>query len=805
MKKTILLFWAIISVGLFNLSAQNLSGITICVNPGHGGFDSDDRNMVIAPFTSGDHNGFWESQSNLDKGKQLRDMLVAAGANVIMTRETNTTADDLNLSVIVAMANQGNADFMIAIHSNAGNGAANSVLQLYAGKDLNDATSYPTPTPVSDKSREISTVIAKNLYANQITTWSSGYSVVGDKTFGRTAMGWSDGYGVLRGLTVPGVISEGAMHDYIPETYRLMNMEYKWMEAWNFFKSFCNYFKSAEIIPTGNIAGSVRDSRNIITGTSYYKFAGRDQLLPLNGAKLTIVETNQIYTVDQMNNGVYVFKNLAPGLYNVKAEATGYYAQTSPVTVSAGNISFLNISLNKVRNTPPQVLSYSPNVLPTDSVECSTDIVLNFNWDMDVESTKNAFSITPAVDGVITFEDSQYRLRFTANKPLDKSTVYTVKLDKSAKHPDNLSMTNDFTFSFKTKSRNRLSLLTSYPYAGDNGVYTKPLFRFVFDRVLSTSNLLTAIKIYDKNGTELTKNTRSFLNNKVSAPYGSCYFELTNALTVNEDYKIVVPGNIGDEVGVTVVEPIEINFHTSAVAVDNQPVIDDFETSSSIFNNAQSSGVTTATVSTNSSKKLFGTYSNIITYSFSQPNSRAIFTKVNPSGSVTNDKVIGLHVYGDLSGNEVQLQFTSGTDVQYIKLCDLNFFGWEFKEANLNTLPVSGNYQVTGFRIIRKSGILSASGELYFDNMLLYNTPLLSVHEISNPIVKVYPNPVSQVLHVTLQSVEIPKLQLYSIGGVLLKEINSVKMDVSLIESGTYLLKIKTSENQSTVPVMIVH
>ena len=133
--------------------------------------------MVIAPYASGDPNGFWESQSNLDKGKQLRDMLVAAGANVILTRETNTTADDLNLSVIVAMANQGNADFMVAIHSNAGNGIANSVLQLYAGKDLTDATTYPTPTPMSDKSREISTVIAKNQYANQITTWSSSYSV----------------------------------------------------------------------------------------------------------------------------------------------------------------------------------------------------------------------------------------------------------------------------------------------------------------------------------------------------------------------------------------------------------------------------------------------------------------------------------------------------------------------------------------------------------------------------------------------------------------------------------------------------
>jgi len=29
----------------FGLNAQNLTGIKICVNPGHGGYDSDDRNV----------------------------------------------------------------------------------------------------------------------------------------------------------------------------------------------------------------------------------------------------------------------------------------------------------------------------------------------------------------------------------------------------------------------------------------------------------------------------------------------------------------------------------------------------------------------------------------------------------------------------------------------------------------------------------------------------------------------------------------------------------------------------------------
>jgi len=582
-----------------------------------------------------------------------------------------------------------------------------------------------------------------------------------------------------------------------------MNMEYKWLEAWNFFKSFCNYFTPTETILTGNIAGSVKDSRNLNTST-YYKLKGRDELLSLNGAKITVVETNETYTADQLNNGIYVFKNLAPGIYNVKAEATGYYSQTIQVTVNASDISYTNFNLNKIRNTPPQVISYLPNVAITDSVDCSTSIALNFNWDMDVESTTQAFSITPAVPGIISFEDSQYRLRFTPNKPFDKSTVYTVKLAKSAKHPDNLSMTEDFSFQFLTKSRNRLTLLTSYPFEGDNGVYTKPLFRLVFDKVLNTSNLQSAIKVFDKNGTELTKNARSFLNNKVAAPFGSCYFELSSLLNPNEDYKILIPANIVDNIGMAVVEPIEINFHTSTVLVTNQPLVDGFELASYSYDASQSSLVTSASVAQNSSKKLFGTYSSLFSYNFAELQAQVTYKALTPAISVTRDKVAGMHIYGDLSGNELQLQFTSGTDIRYVKLCDLNFFGWEFVETKLLSLSESADYKLTGFRVIRKSGVLSSAGELYFDNMLLYDEAILSVPELLKNSVKIYPNPTSDVLHVSVIADEVPFLQLYSISGVLLKEINSNQLNVSDIATGTYILKVKLKNEVGSFPVMIV-
>ncbi len=807
MKTTItkILTLSIFVLIAFSMPAQDLTGIKIHINPGHGGWDGDDRGIPTPLYPSvGPNVGFWESQSNLDKGMQLKTMLEAHGATVQMSRTQNRTQDDLPLSTIVQMANEFQADFMLSIHSNAGNGVANYVLQLFAGKTDGDTHNYPTPTPRSNESRDISTEIAKNQYKNQLTYWTANYNVSGDKTFARLFMGWSDGYGVMRGLTVPGTISEGSMHDYIPETYRLMNMEYKWLESWNFLKAFCTYFKNAEI-PTGNIAGYVKDSRNLILDGPYKKY-GKDVLLPLDSAKLTILETNQTYIVDKNRNGVYVFKDLQPGTYTVKAEATGYYSQTKEITVVKNEINHLLFELNKIRNTPPQVISYTPNVALTDSVIASTDIVLNFNWDMDEASTRAAFSITPATEGTLTFEDSQYRLRFTPTMPLEKSTLYTVRLDKSAKHPDNLSMEEDFVFQFVTQSRNRLGLIEGYPKDGSKSVYaTKPLFMLIFDRTVDNNSARNNINVLDGNGTSLSKITRSVVFNKVGAPYGDMYFELTEPLIAGNEYTLRIGGEVMDNTGVKVVEPIDIRFTASAVAVTDKTIVDDFEVAGEYtYELTQSENDTLSTIARSTTQKLFGSAAYRIRTTFKDVVASSVYKIATPTATTETGKVFGLHVYGDMSGNELQLQFRSVTAenvVVYLKLCELDFKGWEFVEAELNE---TANFQLTGIRVVRKNGLLSKSTDIHIDNLLQYAEPISGL--ISNkldPAISVYPNPATDIIRVKTDENALPLLQLYSLNGVLLKVANDKQISVSEFEAGTYLLKVKTSKGMFSKVVMI--
>ena len=106
--------------------------------------------------------------------------------------------------------------------------------------------------------------------------------------------------------------------------------------------------------------------------------------------------------------------------------------------------------------------------------------------------------------------------------------------------------------------------------------------------------------------------------------------------------------------------------------------------------------------------------------------------------------------------------------------------------------------------LFARGAFLSSSGEMYFDNMLLYDQAIMGIQDLNSSLVKVYPNPVSDVLHVSTASLVIPLLQLYSISGVLLREVSAKEMNVNDITAGTYVLKVKLAEYFMSYPVMIV-
>lgn len=787
MKKITLILLSCLSL---TVSAQDLSGLKIFLNPGHGGYNgANDRNVVIAPFLQGDTLGFWESKSNLDKAFYLRTMLQDAGAEVLISRTLNREEDDLPLSQISELANASNADFFFSLHSNAFNSITNYTLMLFPGEDN---------APRYQEAKDLSTILWDNMYSNQVTTWTNhNRNVRGDLSF------YGYHLGVLKNLQVKGMLCEGSFHDYIPETYRLMSPAYKKLEAWHYFKTVVEHFKKGAI-QTGAIAGDVRDSNQELVVSYNILPNSRDKKLPVDRAKITLLPDNRVYHTDTLSNGFFMFDNLNPGNYQLKIEKEGYHPAFADLTVEGHKVAYTKVNMVMQRNTAPEVIAFAPDVLPSELVDCSANIVLDFNWDMDQQSVIDAFSVTPAVKGKIVFENNSHRMRFIVDGVYDTNTLYTVRLNKSAKHPDNMSMKADFEFSFTTKDRNKLTLINGYPHAGATDVSTAPYFMFIFDKALA-GNLKDQIRVYDAQGTEQVKNVRSeYYTNKIEEPFGAFSFKLSKALSPDTEYFIEMDSAIVDNVNIPYGKKDRFAFRTIADGLNYGQLIQDFEANDLIsYNETKSVGASAPVVARTSAKKLFGSYAYQLKVNLDVDNAVAYYDFSQPIGALSSTNYLGLHIYGDGRGNDLYAEFVSGTDVKEVKLSVLNFSGWKYVEAPLSDLE-SGKMYALKSLVVRKTGSPVAKfSELYFDNLHATDQAITSIPDVWKGIVSVYPNPVSDVLTIKGLEDENITVRIYSMSGQCVKETTEKQIRVKGLSSGTYILSITAKGDRITLPIII--
>ena len=707
----------------------------IYINPGHGGYDSDDRLMYLYPIFVNQvvqegytrEQSFWESVSNLDKGLRLDTMLRDLGFQTMMSRITNTTADDRNLSAISKEASTWNADFMLSIHSNAGN-PSNYVLQLHSGITPGDPyglNGYPEKVPewVCEAARNITTLMGDNQYSNQVSCWSRAPQIAGDKTFARTIMGWSNGYGVMRNLKVPGTISEGMMHDYLPETYRLVNIDYKRQESFQFAKTFYTYFCGKEL-PYGAIGGKIHDVYQKQIFPDYKARKGsRDEYRPILKGVVELWQNDQLlktYVTDTLYNGVYYFWNLKPGTYTVKAKPTGYYPQEQTLEVKNNEISYGIFALSLQRQTPPTVLSYSPKVEITDSVLVSVQPTISFNWDMNEEETAKAFTISPAVEGTITFEDDAHTLRFKPASRFEPGVEYTITLGTGACHPDSTfenHLQEPFTFKFRTQNRGSVRVIQTYPVDGSENIPVDAAFIAIFDaKLANTSNKY--FQVFDAAGNDISPVSRNVkLNGVAPAPYGSARFEAKGGtLKPNSEYKMVIGAKVVDVDGVLVNDPVTISFKTGDAVETSVPVVNNLDTLFFEGDKETSVGVTAVSTLRNTSSKYEGLASNKLTYTFSEANGEAVYVADNVAAIKGNSEAtLGMYVSADYTFNTLYAKWAVEGDIQYTKICDLDYAGWLYQEADMSALPAGVDYQFMGFKIVRGTSFLSEKGEVSID------------------------------------------------------------------------------------------
>jgi N-acetylmuramoyl-L-alanine amidase len=475
MKIIILLFTAV----LFSYSQlSNLNGISICIDPGHGGVNpANDREIIIGPGVT-----FWESEGNFRKALLLRTLLQQRGATVFLTRETNTypnDSDEPSLSARWSYANSKNVNWFHSIHSNAGGGSYTMVLL----KEI-----IATRLPAFSQAVTMSSYIYTNIRSRLRTTSSggniSGYpGVYKDYTFyGGPGVGYN--LGVLNGLTMPGELSEGSFHDGIPEARRLMNNSYRKMEAYGIYAAILQYY-NVTTDPVGIIAGIVTNS---------------DLGAPQNLLSVRLMPENRVYTGDNFGNGFYMFDSVAPGAHTLYFETPGNQKDSASVTVTANGIHFLDKSVRE--NSTPYVYSASPAKGDTNIVY-NASIRLSFSKPMDTASVRKGFSFSPSIPGNVRWENSNRTAVFTAIPFFAYSTVYTLTLDTAIRSVNGYGLDGNadgvggdqYIFTFKTQRPVAPVITSTVPVNGDTTVNGVAPVRINFSILMDTAAVRNALVV----------------------------------------------------------------------------------------------------------------------------------------------------------------------------------------------------------------------------------------------------------------------------------------------------------------------
>ena len=358
--------------------ALSASAVKIYIDPGHGGWNADSRNLLtIGHPTYNDTCGFWESNTNLWKSWYFEKKLKDVGYTVMKSRNSCFYGSNRELHVIAQESQSFGSDYFVSVHSNA--------------HDLGKTTNYPSffiKGYTGNESTPGSIAGAKSMWPYIWDIWAGGmeyntaYSATNMAIIGGMSMnGWD--YGVLNYQSRPSTLAEGYFHTYQPACHRALNTDWCRQEGLRFARGIKKHFGTSGE-SKGYIMGYIRTKEKEIN-QNYYNTSRRynDVYYPINGAQVVLRNSNgdiiktdnylyakrdepnrnkDIYTTDNEYNGVFVYDDLTPGKYTIYVYASGYKNYEETITVTADKTSYTQIFLSSGQGTAPDTKPQDPDV-----------------------------------------------------------------------------------------------------------------------------------------------------------------------------------------------------------------------------------------------------------------------------------------------------------------------------------------------------------------------------------------------------------------------------------------------------------
>ncbi len=273
-----------------------LSGRKIFLDPGHGGEDRKNTN------SKGD---VIEADVNLHVALNLKKYLESAGAEVIISRDKDTT---VQLGYRSEWANKSGAEIFISIHHNAP-GKTEDIFTNYTSTYYHaKETDYEYEPSDNDIARYIERDLA-------YVMGNPGGLGSFDGTYSDYNIYPGEGFSVLRKKNIPGVLVECAFHTSHFEELRLNNEEFNQIQAWGIFRGLAKYYRAGK--PEINfLPDSLRLDNNILNAS----FELRDST-GINSKTIQVYfnKEEKEFTFDKTTNVISLkIEIINPGSYPIR-------------------------------------------------------------------------------------------------------------------------------------------------------------------------------------------------------------------------------------------------------------------------------------------------------------------------------------------------------------------------------------------------------------------------------------------------------------------------------------------------------
>ncbi len=203
--------------------SEYLSGKKFFIDPGHGGEDRKNNSYDSLLV---------EADLNLNVALALRDYLEAAGAEVIMSRDSDKTVD---LKLRSKLANESGADFFISIHHNAP-GRKENTWTDYTATFYHAKPGYFEYEPFN---HDLARYVQRDL---AYVMRNSGGLGSFDGTYSDYIIYPDAGFSVLRETEIPAILVECAFYTNRFEKNRLVKKEFNQIQAWGIFRGLGKFF-----------------------------------------------------------------------------------------------------------------------------------------------------------------------------------------------------------------------------------------------------------------------------------------------------------------------------------------------------------------------------------------------------------------------------------------------------------------------------------------------------------------------------------------------------------------------------------